>query len=127
MHCTASGKAMLSNMPFDEVEEIIRLRGLSQVTQNTITDEKIFFDELEKTRIRGYAVDKEEETVGVCCVATAICDSTGKAVGALSVSAPKISIVDETIVSYAKLLGKVSNILSQNADLFPTPDKKRSQ
>ncbi len=118
MHCTSCGKAMLSYLPEDEVEEIIARWGLPAVTQNTITDHDKLMEQLRIDRIRGYSVDVEEESVGVKCVAVAIRDDTGRAVGALSISGSVLSITDELVLEYASELIKTCNILSTYSDLF---------
>lgn len=77
MHCTGCGKAMLSQMPTDQVEAIIQKHGLPSFTQNTITDHDALMEQLAVCRRRGYALDNEEETMGVKCVAMAIRTSRG--------------------------------------------------
>lgn len=77
MHCTGCGKAMLSQMPTDQVEAIIQKHGLPSFTQNTITDHDALMEQLAVCRRRGYALDNEEETMGVKCVAMAIRTSPG--------------------------------------------------
>lgn len=69
MHCTGCGKAMLSQMPTEQVEAIIRKHGLPPITQNTITDHDQLMEALATYRRKGYALDNEEETMGVKCVA----------------------------------------------------------
>ena len=57
-------------------------------TENTITDEEAFFREIDKVRQLGYALDNEENEVGVRCIAAAIPDYRGRAFYAISLSAP---------------------------------------
>lgn len=119
MHCTGSGKAMLSQMPDDQVEEIIRKHGLPPATQNTFTDRDCFLDALATYRRQGYATDFEEETMGVRCVSMAIRTARGDVAGALSISGSTMSIGPDNIGQYAMLLSKATNALSQYAHLFP--------
>ena len=67
MYCTAVGKAMLANMPKEEVEKCISGK-LEAYTENTITDKKSLLEEIEKTRIRGYGIDDMEIMFGSCTV-----------------------------------------------------------
>jgi DNA-binding IclR family transcriptional regulator len=119
MHCTSSGKAMLSYMPAEQVEEIIRIRGLPAITPNTITDPVRFRHELDLCNQRRYAIDTEEESLGVRCVATAICNKKGEVAGALSISGSVISMTEERINTFARLLLNASHALTSYADLFP--------
>lgn len=119
MHCTGCGKAMLSQMPTETVEAIIQKHGLPPVTQNTITDHDYLMEALGTCRQQGFAVDNEEETMGVKCVAMAIRTGRGDVAGALSISGSTLSIRNEKIDEYAQLLSRACNILSQQAHLFP--------
>lgn len=95
LHTTASGKAILAHLPEERVESIIARHGLPAVTDQTVTDEAVLFDELAEIRERGYAIDDEERVEGMCCIATPLRDSTGYPMGGLSVSSP-VSKFDET-------------------------------
>lgn len=85
IHATAMGKAMLAEMPREEVEAVVDAQGLPRHTDRTITSADRLFEELEEIRSEGYAEDDEERVDGLCCVAAAICDSDGPA-AAVSVS-----------------------------------------
>lgn len=119
MHCTGCGKAMLSQMPTDQVEAIIQKHGLPSFTQNTITDHDALMEQLAVCRRRGYALDNEEETMGVKCVAMAIRTSRGDVAGALSISGSTLSIRNENIPQYAELLSRACNSLSPYARMMP--------
>ena len=119
LHCTGCGKAMLSYMTREETEAIIRKWGLRRFTPNTITDPQALFDEIAATRERGYAIDTEEETLGVRCAATAIRNTQGRPVGAVSIQGTTMSMTDERIAECARLTASVSTILSEHAHLFP--------
>ena len=45
-------------------------------------------DELDRTRVRGYAIDREEHEPGVSCVAAVVRDDMGSAIAAVSVAGP---------------------------------------
>lgn len=119
MHCTGCGKAMLSQMPTEQVEAIIKKHGLPYVTQNTITDHDRLMEELATYRRKGYALDNEEETMGVKCVAMAIRTGRGDVAGALSISGSTLSIRKDNVEQYAEYLSRACNTLSQYAYLFP--------
>lgn len=80
MYCTAVGKAMLANMPKEEVEKCISGK-LEAYTENTITDKKSLLEEIEKTRIRGYGIDDMEIMFGIKCVGVALLNHDGKVEG----------------------------------------------
>lgn len=103
MYCTSVGKAMLANMPKEEVEKCISGK-LEAYTENTITDKKSLLEEIEKTRIRGYGIDDMEIMFGIKCVGVALLNHDGKVEGGLSISAPSLRMSDEKIELYAKIL-----------------------
>ena len=119
MHCTGCGKAMLSYMDEEDVMRIIQYWGLSKKTPYTITDPDRLLEELALCRKRGYALDHEEETLGVKCVATAIRATNGKPVGAISIQGTTLSITDDLVSKYANLSASVCTILAEHANLFP--------
>jgi DNA-binding IclR family transcriptional regulator len=65
LHCTALGKAILSELPRERVEEIIERYGLPAVTERTITDRDELFGELERIREENVAFDNEEVLQGL--------------------------------------------------------------
>lgn len=119
MHCTGSGKAMLSYLPEEKVNQIIKRWGLEPITPHTIINTEQLMEELALCRKRGYATDNEEETLGIKCVAAAIRDSSGESVGALSVSGSIISYTEERVHMCAKLVASACTALSEYAQLFP--------
>ncbi|MBI4967258.1 MAG: helix-turn-helix domain-containing protein [Rhodospirillales bacterium] len=89
MYCSALGKAILAAWPEAEVRRLIERRGLARLTPNTITSGARLLDELAAIREKGYALDDEEHSIGLRCVAAAIFDEIGQPVAAVSLSAPK--------------------------------------
>jgi len=87
-HDTASGKAILAFLPDERVEWILDKQGLPGKTAHTITDREPLHEELEEVRERGYAINDEEEIEGMRAVGTAIRDTEGSVLGAVSVSGP---------------------------------------
>ena len=119
MHCTGVGKAMLSFMNRDQVEAIIKKHGLPRSTPSTITEKEDLLKALDMYRTMGYAIDNEEESIGVRCVATAIRAGKGTVAGAMSLSGSVLSMKDDVLEEYAVLLSRACNTLAPYAHLFP--------
>jgi IclR family acetate operon transcriptional repressor len=94
LHNTGVGKAILAFLPHDRVDEIVERWGLPRTTENTITEQSALRDELERTRNRGYAIDHEERTEGLACIAAPI-RLNNEVLGAISISAPTQRLGDE--------------------------------
>jgi IclR family acetate operon transcriptional repressor len=88
-HCSAVGKALLAQLPREEAKAILRRLGMPRRTAHTITSASAFLGELDRVAREGYAVDDEEDTEGVSCVAACVFDRGGKTAGAISVTGLK--------------------------------------
>ncbi|MFD3871804.1 IclR family transcriptional regulator [Streptomyces sp. NPDC058623] len=71
VHSTALGKALLATHTDEEVRRLLP-RRLEAVTQHTITDRERLVEELALVREQGYAVDREENTLGLRCFGVAV-------------------------------------------------------
>ena len=87
---TGLGKVLLAALP--EEARRARLQGceLPRFTPQTITDLPTLLSELASVRLRGFAVDDQEYTPGLLCVAVPIHDHSGRVAAAMSVSIPVI-------------------------------------
>jgi DNA-binding IclR family transcriptional regulator len=87
LHCTGMGKVLLAGMEPAERRKILA-RGLPSFTPRTITDPAALERELARVRRSGYALDREEITRGIMCVAAPVRDGEGDTVAAISVAFP---------------------------------------
>lgn len=87
MRCTALGKSILAFSGLDLIQAVFSEPPQSR-TPNTITSNEVLETELDRIRTQGFAVDNEENEVGICCVGAPILDYTGKAIAAMSISGP---------------------------------------
>ncbi|WP_265110625.1 IclR family transcriptional regulator [Halosolutus halophilus] len=114
MHSTAFGKAILSHLPAERVDEIIDRHGLPKVTPQTITTRDALFDELERTRERGFAIDDEERLEGLRCIAAPI-RFDSDVIGAISISGPTARIDDDWEANeFVDQLCRVANVIELN-------------
>ena len=114
LHTTALGKALLSSLPDDRVEEIIEAYGLPAKTEETITDQTTLVDELEEIRREGFAYNREERIGGLGCVGVPL--QTGdRRNAAISVATP-ISRLDpeEMKTRYTNILKQTANVIEVN-------------
>ena len=88
MHASGIGKALLAHMEDRRLARVLAGVGLQAFTGQTIIDAAALRDDLAGIRARGYAVDNEEKTDGMRCIAAPVFDMTGEAVAGISVSGP---------------------------------------
>jgi DNA-binding IclR family transcriptional regulator len=68
----AVGKIFLAQMEEAQAIKLIRSKGLTRYTENTITDPERYLREIRAVRQQGYALDDEEYLMGVRAVAAPI-------------------------------------------------------
>jgi DNA-binding IclR family transcriptional regulator len=86
LNCSALGKAYLASLPPDELAERLRRLQLVGLTASSIVKARAFREELDATRERGFALDREEAESGVACIGAAVRDYTGRPVAAISIA-----------------------------------------
>lgn len=91
MHSTAMGKVLLSHAEPPVVRRVLA-RKLEAFSPNTITSAKRLREELRQVKSAGYAVDNEEMTRGLVCVAAPIYGVDGDIAGAMSCTVPSYKI-----------------------------------
>lgn len=101
LYCTAVGKSILATMSDDEVQSIWARSDIRAYTQHTITTIEALMAELAKVRAVGYALDNEENELGVRCIGAAVRDYTGRGRAALSISAPITRMSDKRVLMLA--------------------------
>jgi IclR family acetate operon transcriptional repressor len=96
LHCTGVGKALLAALEDQQVRQVLGGARLKAYTEHTLTDVPGMLAELARVRERGYAVDEQEQELGVRCVAMVVPD-TASPWRALSVSGPATRMDDGAI------------------------------
>ena len=118
-HSTALGKAILACWPITDVKTFVTWHGLPSVTPQTITDPDKFFAELDKVREQGYAVDDEENEIGGRCIAVPIFDHTGKAIAAISISAPTARLPMSDVPQAGAMVRETAKAISRGLGYLP--------
>lgn len=113
LHTAAPGKAMIAFLPEEEREQVMSSLMYRKYTENTILTADAFRSELEKIRIRGYALDREEQIEHINCVGAPIFDHRMKVVAAAWITGP--------------IFRMTSGILERNAPTVVATCRKISQ
>lgn len=87
LHCTAMGKVLLAALPVPDMRRLLGHK-MQSFTPATLKTRERLEQELEIVRASGFAVDREEITRGIMCVAAPVVGSSGVVMGALSVGFP---------------------------------------
>lgn len=104
------GKALLAFMPDSDAAQLLQGISFCQETENTLTNVDDLQRDLDAIKQRGYAIDDEENAIGLRCVAAVIFDENANPMAGLSVSGPAARITDARI----PVLGSaVSNVAAE--------------
>ena len=112
VHATSVGKALVAYLPEAEIKAILKERGLKKLTSKTITTHAEFLRELERIRAQGYAVDDEENNLGVRCLGAPVFDRFGKVEAAVGVSGTTSQIDKVSLPKIAHLVIQAAQKIS---------------
>jgi DNA-binding IclR family transcriptional regulator len=113
-YCASLGKAILAQFPEERLAAYLADQPLLRRTPATITQESALRRELAKTKDQGFAVDAEEHTAGVFCIAAAILVD-GSPAGAIGVTGRALDPLMEHVGSVRHAAEVISHVLSRGA------------
>lgn len=96
-HCTAAGKAILSQLEDERVREILNNKGMVERTPHTKTTPDELLEELAQVREQGYAINNEEQMIGIRAIGAPVIASSNEVLGAISVSGPTSRLQSEKL------------------------------
>ncbi len=107
---TAMGKVLLSTLSDDEASR--RFDPDAAPTPNSARSLEDFLTGLARTRKRGFAVENQENELGITCVAVGIPDREGRVAAAISVSAPSVHMPTRRYAEVVGYLREAQPVLS---------------
>lgn len=112
-YCTGLGKAILAFLPDRELNDYLVTTPLVAMSPKTITNQDKLKADIAQIRHRGYAIDNEELSLGLRCVAAPVYNHTGKPTYALSVSGPAQRMTQEKIYAIQSKLVPLCHQISR--------------
>jgi len=88
LHCTAHGKALLSDFDRTQLEALFGPTPLRAGADNAIVSVDRLAEMCSQIKAQGFATDTEEYHEGICCVAAPIRDKDGTVIASIGISAP---------------------------------------
>jgi DNA-binding IclR family transcriptional regulator len=104
LHCTASGKLLLSYASAVRRKRMLDALDLKAMTPNTFTSRKALAAELDTIRSRGYSIDAQEFLLGMNAIAVPVEDAKGHAVAAIACHAPAARLSVEAAIAHLPVL-----------------------
>lgn len=113
VHTTAVGKCLMAFLPAEEIIEILETRGMEKKTLHSISTHTRFLRELEKVRQFGFAIDNEENSEGVRCVAAPIFNAEGNVVAAIGTSGLLVHLNETRLPEITDLIKRAAEDVSE--------------
>ncbi len=129
LHCTSLGKCLIAYLPDGEVDRLIGDRSLLRHNENTIVSPRQLKKELARTRALGYAIDDEEEEIGIRCIGAPVWNWDRHVVAAVSVTGSTSLITVERFEQIADEVKQAALGISRQLGFSangaaPTPDTR---
>lgn len=119
-YCSGTGKAMLAFLPAPERREVLAGLKLRTLTRNTLATLEALEADLDQSLERGYAIDNEEQTIGVRAIGAPVLDPHNRPVAAISITVPAYRVSVKQLVSWADSLIETSRRISLDAGINRT-------
>jgi len=98
MHSTATGKIMLAFSDDRFVQQVVD-HGLARITRYTVVVPQLLREQLERARVDGVSIEREETRLGYTSVAAPLFGLGRRVVGALAVTGPTSRTEPDSIAS----------------------------
>ncbi len=118
-YCSAIGKAVLAFIGKKDVQDYLSRTSMTPFTGSTISGKKELLADLERTRERGYALDREEAVHGIACIGAPIFERGQQVAGAISLSGSPARILGEKTGELAEELLKTASEINCYMGGFP--------
>jgi IclR family transcriptional regulator, acetate operon repressor len=113
VHCSASGKMILSQMSPAQRRKLLAHAPLEKYTPNTVTDLGLLEEEFKRIRHDGFAVDDEEFLPGLVCVAVLVPNETGRSNLCVAAQAPVMRVTSENALQMLPALQRAAAAIAQ--------------
>jgi DNA-binding IclR family transcriptional regulator len=119
VHCSATGKLFLSEMPPAQRRRLLDAVPLETFTANTLTEVEAVEREIEHVRAQGYAFDNEEFLPGLLCLGVLVPAPGGRSNMGIAVQAPVMRFSKERALSFLPTLRKAALAIARINDDLP--------
>lgn len=113
LYSSSVGKAYLSMQTPAERDALLHGIVLQRFTPHTVTDRSALDAELDATRARGYAEDREENEAQIFCYGSAIVGANGATLGCVSISIPLFRKSATPLDTYIEPLKEACRAIAQ--------------
>jgi IclR family acetate operon transcriptional repressor len=112
LHCIATGKAIIANLPRGTAESLINGIEFESFTPRTLRSAAALEKDLAQVRVTGYAMDDREYHPGVRCIAAPVF-GIGGVIASLGISAPADRLDNDRLRVVAPLVVDTASRVSR--------------
>lgn len=109
IYASGIGKALLAFFPKIQLDRLIKEQAFDAFTENTIVEPDALLEQLAMIRDRGWAVDDEERTIGMRCIAAPIFNPFGEAAAGISISGPSVRMTPNRDSEFGTLIKQAAD------------------
>src|SRR6202795_3902864 len=114
LHASGVGKAIFAALSNEQIDAILKVRGLPRITEKTIVVPETMWAALRVIRQRGYSFDDEEHARSTRCVGAAIYDEHAEPLGAISIAGPSTRLADERVRQLGPIVAHIAEELTRH-------------
>ncbi len=114
MHTTASGKVLLAHWKPTELDSFLQGRPLARRTYASIVEKSALVLQLDQIRSRGFAIDDQENSTGMRCVAAPVFDRNNRVRASLSISGSITRLPDQRLNTLGHSLAAAARRMSED-------------
>lgn len=108
VHVCSCGKAYLLTLDDQQLKEVLGEKKLMRFTKHTVTSLPTLKKQLKEFCRLGYTFSRDEFSVGLSSMASAVYDAEDEFAGVIAVIGPSFRFTDENIKSWAKILARIT-------------------
>jgi IclR family acetate operon transcriptional repressor len=108
LHCTAVGNVLLAGLRRETLEEFLNDHALMPHTNKTVRTAEELRGRLDRVRKQGFALDDEEQALGIRCLAVPLFDVLHRTTGALGITGMVSQIREENLAFLVECLKKAA-------------------
>jgi IclR family transcriptional regulator, acetate operon repressor len=112
LYAVSAGKIVLSELPSQELGQYLARATFAPVTPHTVRSKSRLKKEIQKVKATGFAYSREEFTLGITAIATAV-RSEAKFYGAINLAVPTARFTPERDAGFREALRRAAQTIAK--------------
>ena len=113
LHIGAGPRVLLAHLPEEEIDRVIKSKGLPAWTERSITEPYLLRKDLKKIREQGYALSFEDVTEGAAALGSPVRNWNGEVIAAISIGGVSSHFTEDKLHPLIKIVKDAAHELSR--------------